>query len=119
MKSGIAIKRIYEPPAKDDGARILIDRLWPRGVPKEEAALTLWLKDIAPSNELRKSHVHDPAHWAEFSRRYREELDANPEAVVELRSYLRKGKVTLLYASRDLEHNHALILKDYLERRAD
>jgi uncharacterized protein YeaO (DUF488 family) len=115
MKHGIAIKRIYDPPAKADGARILIDRLWPRGVSKEAAALTLWFKDIAPSNELRKSHVHDPAHWPEFRRVYRKELDANPEAVEELRGYLRKGKVTLLYASRDPEHNHALILKEYLQ----
>jgi uncharacterized protein YeaO (DUF488 family) len=115
MKHAIAIKRIYDPPAKDDGARILIDRLWPRGVSKDAAALTLWFKDVAPSNELRKSHVHDPASWQEFRRLYRKELDGNAEAIEDLRRYLRKGKVTLLYASRDPDHNHALILKEYLE----
>lgn len=108
-----ALKRIYEPPDDGDGERILVDRLWPRGVTKAEAALDQWLKDIAPSPELRKWFRHDPAHWDEFGRRYRAELSANAEAVEQLRRL--HGKVTLLYAAHDEQHNHALVLLDFLQ----
>ncbi|MCF8706686.1 DUF488 domain-containing protein [Sphingobium sp. TKS] len=110
----IRIKRIYEPAHKDDGARVLVDRLWPRGVDKERAALTLWLKEIAPSPELRKWFGHDPARWSEFSRRYRDELAQNDSAVARLAPLSANGPVTLLYAARDTEHNHARVLADYL-----
>lgn len=110
----IQIRRIYEPPSADDGARILVDRLWPRGVSKEEAKLTLWLKDIAPSTELREWFGHDPSRWHEFSRRYRAELKANETGVAEVAGFLKSGRVTLLYGARDTEHNDAVVLADYL-----
>lgn len=110
----IRVKRIYDPEAGDDGARVLIDRLWPRGVRKEAAGLALWLREIAPSPELREWFGHDPARFDEFSRRYRAELDANAEAVGRIRDLLRSGRVTLLYAAHDAEHNHAVVLADYL-----
>ncbi|MER9019362.1 DUF488 domain-containing protein [Mesorhizobium sp. M0898] len=114
MAMELAVKRIYEPPAPDDGQRVLVDRIWPRGVRKEDAALTLWLKDIAPSNGLRKWFGHEPARFAEFQRRYRDELDRNGEAVAELRALLREGKVTLLYGAHDEAHNNAVALASYL-----
>lgn len=114
----LRIKRIYEPAAKSDGARILVDRVWPRGITKEDAALTLWLKEIAPSTALRKWFGHDPARWADFQRRYRTELDANSEAVERLDACLRSGTVTLLYGARDTEHNQAVALATYLRDRA-
>lgn len=114
MKRDLHIKRIYEPAAKDDGLRILVDRVWPRGISKETAALTVWLKEIAPSNALRKWFGHDPARWEEFRKRYRAELDANPEAVGELRDLMRKGRVTLLYGARETQFNQARALMDYL-----
>jgi uncharacterized protein YeaO (DUF488 family) len=110
----IQIRRIYEPPRADDGARILVDRLWPRGVSKEDAKLTLWLKDIAPSTELREWFGHESSRWHEFSRRYRAELKANEAAVAEIATFLRSGRVTLLYGARDTEHNEAVVLADYL-----
>ncbi|MDE1918406.1 MAG: DUF488 domain-containing protein [Sphingomonadales bacterium] len=110
----IRIKRAYAPPAKEDGSRILVDRLWPRGLRREAAALTLWLKDIAPSPELRRWFNHDPKRWADFSARYRQELDANPVAVAQLAALLHGGVATLLYAARDEQHNHALVLAAYL-----
>jgi uncharacterized protein YeaO (DUF488 family) len=110
----LRIKRIYEPPARDDGARILVDRLWPRGIGKDDAKLTFWLKEIAPSTELRTWFHSEPTQWAEFRRRYRAELDANTEAIDRLRGFLKKGRVTLLYAVRDTERNHARILAEYL-----
>jgi len=111
------LKRVYAPPAADDGKRILVDRIWPRGLTKTEAALTLWLKDIAPSAALRKWFGHDPARWPEFQRRYRAELDANQEPVDRLRGLLRTGRATLLYSARDEEHNNALALADYVNER--
>ncbi|MGV6876731.1 DUF488 domain-containing protein [Pseudochelatococcus sp. B33] len=114
----IRLKRIYDPPAEDDGARVLVDRLWPRGIRKEGARLTLWLKDVAPSPELRRWFGHDPARWDEFSRRYRAELDANGEAVQRLREFLALGPLTLLYAAHDTEHNQAVVLADYLREHA-
>ncbi len=118
MAAKLAIKRIYEPTSADDGARVLVDRIWPRGVSKQTAALTLWLKDIAPSTELRKWFAHDPKRWDEFCRRYRSELDANPEPVVQLKSLLKSGPVTLLYGAQDTTHNQAQALADYLRQPA-
>ena len=111
----IRVKRIYDPPDRKDRARVLVDRLWPRGVGKEAAKLTLWLKDIAPSAELRQSFGHDPARFAEFSLRYRAELSANKDAVGQMDDLMKAGPVTLLYAARDTEHNEARVLADYLE----
>ncbi|MGH6782577.1 MAG: DUF488 domain-containing protein [Sphingomonadaceae bacterium] len=113
----IRIKRIYEAAAKADGQRVLVDRIWPRGVSREAADLTLWLKEIAPSTELRKWFGHDPARWDEFRHRYRAELDANPDAVRRLRELAAKGDVTLLYGARDTAHNQAVALAGYLTRR--
>ena len=113
--SDIRIKRVYDLPETSDGVRVLVDRLWPRGLRKENAALTLWLKDIAPSAELRKWFGHDPARWVEFKRRYREELSRNGTAIACLANLLKPGRVTLLYAAHDTEHNHALVLGSYLQ----
>jgi len=108
------VKRIYEPPADDDGFRVLVDRLWPRGMPKEGAAVDLWLKDVAPSTELRKEFNHRPERFAEFTERYRLELDSNPavDTLVELAA--GHSRVTLLYAARNTEANNARVLLDYL-----
>jgi uncharacterized protein YeaO (DUF488 family) len=114
----IRVKRIREPPAAKDGARVLVDRLWPRGVRKEEAKLTLWLKNIAPSDDLRRWFGHDPARFAEFSRRYRAELTDNKDAVGRMDDLVKAGPVTLLYAAHDEQHNHALVLAAYLKARA-
>ncbi len=113
----LKVKRIYEPSEKEDGFRILVDRLWPRGVTKEKAALDLWLKDIAPSTELRKWFAHDPAKWKEFQKKYKKELQANPEAVSELKQHLRSGNVTLLFAAKDEAHNEAVIIKDFVSEK--
>ncbi|HEV2700039.1 MAG TPA: DUF488 domain-containing protein [Steroidobacteraceae bacterium] len=115
--SDIRVKRVYDPPDTHDGARVLVDRLWPRGLRKEKAALTLWLKEIAPSPQLRTWFDHDPARWREFGRRYRSELAAQKAAVLELGTLSKRGPVTLLYAARDVAHNHALILADYVRKR--
>lgn len=114
----IRVKRIYDPPDAKDGARVLVDRLWPRGARKESAKLTLWLKDIAPSDDLRRWFGHDPARFAEFSRRYRAELSANKAAVSRIQDVVKAGRVTLLYAAHDEEHNNACVLADYLKARA-
>ena len=116
MPKTITIKRIYEPAATNDGARVLVDRVWPRGITKEKAALGLWLKEIAPSTELRKWFGHDPARWDEFRARYGKELDGNEEAVGQLRALIAKGPVTLVYSAHDAEHNQAVALADYLKR---
>jgi len=113
MAAKIGIKRVYDAPAEDDGERILVDRIWPRGLSKEQAALSSWLKEIAPSTELRKWFGHDPERFAEFSRRYRAEIDANPDAAAELRRHIAAGKVTLLYAAHDADHNNARVLAEY------
>lgn len=115
MARGIAVKRIYEPPTKTDGQRVLVDRLWPRGVSKDKAELTLWLKDIAPSDELRKWFGHDPERWSEFQKRYRKELADKDEPLRELSSLLDNGHVTLLYGAHDEEHNNAVALAAYLK----
>jgi len=110
----IRIKRIYDPPDAADGARVLVDRLWPRGVSKQKAALALWLKEIAPSDELRNWFDHDPARWPEFVHRYRAELKTNVEAVGQIADLLKFGPVTLLYSAHDTAHNQALALEGYL-----
>jgi uncharacterized protein YeaO (DUF488 family) len=111
----IQIKRAYETPASTDGARILVERLWPRGLTKEKAAIDEWMKDIAPSTELRKWYSHDVAKWDEFQKRYRAELKDHAGLVEALRRRAKDGLVTLIYAAHDEEHNSALVLKDVLE----
>jgi len=109
------IKRVYEPASDDDGFRVLVDRVWPRGVSKEKAHLDLWAKDIAPSTELRKWYGHVPERFGEFARRYREELGANPEALAEARSWGEEhDRVTLLYGAHDGETSQAAVLRDLL-----
>ncbi|MGC8559363.1 MAG: DUF488 domain-containing protein [Phycisphaerae bacterium] len=114
----VRIKRVYLPVLLEDGARILVERLWPRGITKEKAAIDCWLKEIAPSAELRKWFGHDPDKWAQFRRRYREELKANSAAVNTLRQWIRKGTVTLVYAARDEEHNSAVVLSEFLDSQS-
>lgn len=118
-KYEIKVKRAYDPPAKEDGTRILVDRLWPRGVTKEKLKLDQWLKEVAPSSELRKAFHHDPAKWDHFKKEYLAELKENPEVVQSILEALKKGSVTLIYGARDTEHNHALILKNFLERKSE
>ncbi len=113
----IEIQRVYEPLQPSGGERYLVDRIWPRGVRKDSLDMTAWLKDVAPSSDLRKWFGHDPQHWEEFRRRYFEELDAIPEAWQPLLEAARRGKITLLYAARDTEHNNAVALREYLERK--
>jgi uncharacterized protein YeaO (DUF488 family) len=110
----IRLKRAYERPSPADGTRILVDRLWPRGVRKDAAAIDRWVKDLAPSTELRKWFGHDPARWREFKRRYTAELLRQPELLDELRTLARRGSITLIYAARDQEHNEAIIIRDML-----
>lgn len=113
----IRVKRVYDPPEADDGARFLVERLWPRGFSKASLRLDGWLRDVAPSHELRRWFGHDPARWEEFRRRYFAELDAKPEAWRPLLEAARRGPVTLLYSARDTEHNNAVALRDYLQAR--
>jgi uncharacterized protein YeaO (DUF488 family) len=110
----IRIKRAYEEPDKEDGKRILVDRLWPRGLTKEKAKIDLWLKDIAPSTELRKWFAHDPARWAAFRSRYREKLKSDKEPLSLLRQEAARGTVTLIYGAKDQLHNEAVILQELL-----
>lgn len=112
----LKVKRVYEPRSDGDGFRILVDRLWPRGLAKADASIDLWLKDIAPSAELRRWFGHDPEKWPEFCRRYRDELDRNIEALETLRRATDKGTVTLLYSARDEQHNNAVALRDHMEK---
>jgi|SRR5215469_13212451 len=109
------LKRVYEEPDAKDGQRVLVDRLWPRGLTKEKARVDVWLKNIAPSTELRKWFGHDPAKWTEFKRRYRAELKENAEQVALLEAEVRKGPVTLLYGAKDDQHNDAVVLLEWLE----
>jgi uncharacterized protein YeaO (DUF488 family) len=110
----IKIKRVYLQPAEEDGRRILVDRLWPRGLTKEKAGVDLWLKEIAPTTELRKWFGHDPDKWKEFQTRYRAELRQNTEQVSLLKQEAAKGMVTLLYGAKDEEHNEAVVLQTLL-----
>ncbi|MGE0254392.1 MAG: DUF488 domain-containing protein [Alphaproteobacteria bacterium] len=118
MPHAVRTRRIYDPPAADDGLRILVDRLWPRGVSRVEARLDLWLRDIAPSTGLRQWFHGAAGEWVEFRRRYRAELDANPGAVGELRAALAKGPATLLFSVKDTERNHARLIVEYLARQS-
>jgi uncharacterized protein YeaO (DUF488 family) len=111
----IQLKRVYEAPAKEDGNRILVDRLWPRGLTKEKARVDLWLKEIAPSTDLRKWFAHDPAKWAEFQTRYKAELKNNSQQVALLKKEAAKGKTTLLYGAKDEQHNEAVVLQHLLQ----
>jgi uncharacterized protein YeaO (DUF488 family) len=112
----IKVKRAYDEVSDDDGYRILVGRLWPRGVTKERAALDLWLKDVAPSTELRKWFGHDPKKWEEFSRRYWKELESKPQDINILKQKIKEGPVTLIYSAHDTDHNAAVALKEFLER---
>ena len=115
MKLQVAVKRVYgDRPAASDGCRILAERLWPRGVKKESLKLDLWLRDVAPSTSLRKWFSHDPEKWTEFKRRYFVELDANPSAWDEILRRAQQGKVTLLFSSKDADHNNVIALREYL-----
>jgi uncharacterized protein YeaO (DUF488 family) len=110
----LRIKRAYEPSKPEDGERYLVDRLWPRGVRKGALALKDWLKDVAPSDKLRRWFGHDPARWDGFRLRYRAELEAHSEVLLPLRDALRRGAVTLVYSARDEVHNQAVVLREYL-----
>jgi uncharacterized protein YeaO (DUF488 family) len=114
----LKLKRTYEPSESSDGYRVLVDRLWPRGVSKERAQVALWLKEIAPSDALRKWFAHDPKRWPEFQKRYRRELQARSELVAQIRKLEKEHKiVTLLFGARDEKHNQAVVLRDFLSRR--
>lgn len=113
----IQIKRVYDPSKKTDGVRILIDRLWPRGIAKEEAKIDRWLKDVAPSTALRKWFGHDPEKWPEFKERYFRELDAHKDAVNEIRQRARTEMVTLVFGAKDARHSNAEALVEYLKRK--
>ena len=113
----IKIKRIYENPMETDGFRILIDRLWPRGISKEKAKIGLWLKEIAPSDELRKWFSHDPEKWTDFKKKYKLELANNLESLKIIKEIIKKEKtITFLYAAKDEEHNNAIVLKEFLKK---
>jgi uncharacterized protein YeaO (DUF488 family) len=110
----VKLKRAYEAPTAEDGTRILVDRLWPRGISKKDAALSLWMKEIAPSTELRKWFGHDPDRWNEFRERYASEIDRNSLLLDQLRSLARKGPITLIYSAHDENHNDAIVLRDVI-----
>ncbi len=113
----IRVKRVYEPPAAEDGQRFLVDRLWPRGAKREALKLTAWLREVAPSDELRHWYGHDPAKWEEFQRRYGAELDAHPERWQPLLDAARQGDITVLYGTRETRLNNAVALQAYLQAR--
>jgi len=116
--AGIQTKRVYEPAEQHDGRRVLVDRVWPRGMTKERAHADLWLKEVAPSTALRKWFAHDPGRWESFKRRYYAELDANPQNLNTLVTLARKqGRLTLLFSARNTEFNQAVALKEYLQTR--
>ena len=118
MTKKLHLKRVYDPPARSDGARILVDRLWPRGVSKADAAIDQWIADIAPSTGLRKWFGHDPERWRAFKKRYGAEIRQHPEQVAELRRLARQGPVTLVYSARDEAHNDAVVLRQALLGRS-
>jgi len=115
VKHRLQTKRVYDAPAPDNGARVLVDRIWPRGVTKERARVDAWEKDVAPSTSLRKWFGHDPRRWDEFQRRYEEELEGHPEPLARLRALCEKGPVTLVFSARDTERNQAVALQRFLE----
>ena len=112
--ANVRLKRSYEKPARDDGTRVLVDRLWPRGIRKADAELDQWAKELSPSTALRKWFGHDPARWPEFRRRYAEEIRQHPDELAQLRSLARAGPITLVYAAHDDLHNDAVVLRDLL-----
>ncbi|MBB3285799.1 MULTISPECIES: DUF488 domain-containing protein [Rhizobium] len=112
----VRIKRIYEPADKHDGKRILVDRLWPRGIAKSDAHIDVWLKDVAPSADLRRWFAHDPNKWNEFRHRYQDELKKNAKAVDQLKDEIGQSTATLLYGAKDSEHNHAIVLVDFITK---
>jgi uncharacterized protein YeaO (DUF488 family) len=114
----ISIKRAYDPAQPGDGYRVLVDRLWPRGLSKATLGLDVWMRDVAPSNELRRRFHHEEGKWNEFRKQYFKELEQQPALVRELRQRARRGRLTLIYGARDEIHNNAAALKQYLERRA-
>lgn len=111
----IWLKRAYEAPGSNDGTRVLVDRVWPRAVSRERAAIDYWFREIAPSDELRRWYGHDPSHWQQFRRRYRDELDEMSESLRPLRRLVDEGRVTLVFGARDKRRNNAVVLKEYLE----
>jgi uncharacterized protein YeaO (DUF488 family) len=113
----IDLKRAYDPPAKSDGRRILVDRVWPRGIARHDLQIDSWLKDLAPSTELRKWFGHDPTKWDEFKERYALELEQRSEPLGELVEKARAGHVTLIFSAKDTQHNNAVALREHLERR--
>lgn len=113
----INIKRVYDTPEKEDGFRILVDRLWPRGLTKQKAAADLWLKEMAPTAELRKWFAHDPEKWNEFFKKYTTEIKANNEGIATIKAKMKEGSVTLLYGARDTEHNEAKVLQEYFSKK--
>jgi uncharacterized protein YeaO (DUF488 family) len=115
----IKLKRVYEPASSSDGARYLVERLWPRGMKKTALRIDAWLKDVAPSTTLRRWFNHDPKKWGEFQRRYRRELNANPDALRPILNAAQRGNVTLVYSSHDAEHNNAVVLKEYVEEKLE
>ncbi len=115
MRRTIKLKRAYETAEADDGCRVLVDRLWPRGLTKDDAHIDLWLKEIAPSQDLRKWFNHDASRWKEFQQRYFGEIEEHPEALAQLLTEVRKGRVTLVYGAKDQEHNNAVALKQFVE----
>lgn len=114
MATTMQLRRVYEPPSPRDGTRVLVDRVWPRGLSRQKARIDLWFKDIAPSTALRKWFGHDPARWTEFRRRYRVEISHNPAPLEKLRSLARLQRVTLVFGARDERHNQAVVLKELL-----
>ena len=116
-QKNIRLKRAYAQRSSDDGVRVLVDRLWPRGLKKVDAAIDNWMKDIAPSSELRRWFAHDPLRWKGFQRRYKQELKQRQNEVNELRTLARRGPITLIFAAHDEEHNEAVVLRDFLLRR--
>ena len=114
----ISLKRAYERAAPEDGTRLLVERLWPRGIKKTSLQIDAWLKDVAPSDGLRRWFAHDPKKWPEFQRRYIAELDRNPEGWEPIRNASRRGLVTLVYSAHDTEHNNAVALREYLQAHA-
>lgn len=117
MNAGVRLRRVYDPPAPDDGYRVLVDRLWPRGVSRADAGIDEWLRAVAPSDGLRRWFGHDRARWEEFGRRYRDELREHGDALNRLASLACRGAVTLVFGARDERHNNAVVLRDVLEER--
>jgi uncharacterized protein YeaO (DUF488 family) len=113
----LQIKRVYDPPSPRDGVRFLVERLWPRGIRKQDLIIDSWQKDAGPSTELRKWFGHDPARWDQFKKKYFSELDAHPDAWEPIRKSADRHSVTLVYSSRDTEHNNAVALKQYLDQK--